>query len=382
MAMRPSFVISKAQKIAGQDLRACYREAGIMAGATHFDDFWARDAFFASWGALALGDFDKVRQNLDLFLSYQRPDGLIPRRLNRYYGGAYFKYITNLRLKARRPRPVFWGNGGFPDTDPNALLVITASFYAKAANDRAWVSRHRFKLQKALEWLTSQDFDRDGLINEGPYSNWLDTIKKFSGVGTVLYSNVLALVALKAGDDLGIDHEHWVKSPAQILTRLRQRLWTGQFFAAWASGPARTEVFDVPGNLLGVVLGIFSAGEAKSILDHLKRCLVGELLPATNYPAYSQTMVHFYHKLDRLTGYHNNYARWLWVSALYAVALKQDGQTTRAKAVIERGARWIAKHGTVYEVYRPNGEPYNGLTWKSERSFAWSAGLFLWTIGE
>ena len=58
--------IDAAFEIAARDLRACYTEHGILAGLTHFKQYWARDSFFASLGATKLGDFDVVKKQLEL----------------------------------------------------------------------------------------------------------------------------------------------------------------------------------------------------------------------------------------------------------------------------------------------------------------------------
>ena len=54
--------IAKAIEIATEELRACYFKQGIVAGTHHFTDYWARDAFFASFGSLAIGDTKIVRE--------------------------------------------------------------------------------------------------------------------------------------------------------------------------------------------------------------------------------------------------------------------------------------------------------------------------------
>ena len=66
--------IAKAWTIAHKALKECYKGPGIIAGKHHFDDFWARDSFFASWGSLAAGDFTEVRSNLDLFFRFQKKE--------------------------------------------------------------------------------------------------------------------------------------------------------------------------------------------------------------------------------------------------------------------------------------------------------------------
>src|SRR3989344_9245800 len=85
-------LISNAADIAYRDLQRCYREYGIIAGLNHFNDYWARDSFFASCGSLVMGDFDIVRKNLETFIKFQKSSGHIPRRIDRMWGTILLKY--------------------------------------------------------------------------------------------------------------------------------------------------------------------------------------------------------------------------------------------------------------------------------------------------
>lgn len=70
-----------AHEIAAEELRACYQEGGIVAGTHHFTDYWGRDGFFASMGAMAIEDYAVVRNMVETFFNYQRSDGMIPYRV-------------------------------------------------------------------------------------------------------------------------------------------------------------------------------------------------------------------------------------------------------------------------------------------------------------
>ena len=56
--------IKEAYGIAVKNLRSCYADHGIIAGLNQFNDYWARDAFYASFGALELKDFLVVKKLL------------------------------------------------------------------------------------------------------------------------------------------------------------------------------------------------------------------------------------------------------------------------------------------------------------------------------
>src|SRR5712692_10698720 len=73
--------IRRAYNIAIRDLRACYNPDGIVAGRLHFNAYWARDGFWAVFGALALGDHAQARAQLDTFMKKQFPSGKLPVRV-------------------------------------------------------------------------------------------------------------------------------------------------------------------------------------------------------------------------------------------------------------------------------------------------------------
>lgn len=64
--------MNKAYQIANNNLHACFEDDGVIASVDHFRDFWARDAFYASWGLLEIGEFEKTKSNLNLFIKYQK----------------------------------------------------------------------------------------------------------------------------------------------------------------------------------------------------------------------------------------------------------------------------------------------------------------------
>src|SRR3989442_1899207 len=69
--------IRRGYGIAVRDLRACYNPDGIVAGRLHFNAYWARDGFWALFGALALGDHAQARAQLETFIRYQFPSGML-----------------------------------------------------------------------------------------------------------------------------------------------------------------------------------------------------------------------------------------------------------------------------------------------------------------
>jgi glycogen debranching enzyme len=54
--------LENAYILAKRDLLACFGTNGILAGRHHFDDYWARDSFFASFGCLAIKEHEIVKK--------------------------------------------------------------------------------------------------------------------------------------------------------------------------------------------------------------------------------------------------------------------------------------------------------------------------------
>ena len=89
--------VRRAYGIAVRDLRACYNPDGIVAGRLHFNAYWARDGFWALFGALALGDHAQARAQLDTFIRYQFPSGKLPIRVE--FVGHHFTGYDTLRSR-------------------------------------------------------------------------------------------------------------------------------------------------------------------------------------------------------------------------------------------------------------------------------------------
>ena len=123
--------ISRAYKIAVRCLRKNYSKRGILAGTNHFDDLWARDALFASLGALELGDFEVVKKVLLNLLKYQRADGLLPFRV-----GVKSSLLKLMGFRSNKIVPAYYDELGHSEVkDSNSLAVILFGEYVKKSGD-------------------------------------------------------------------------------------------------------------------------------------------------------------------------------------------------------------------------------------------------------
>ncbi len=174
--MRSFIVLKRAIKIAKNDLRACYAENGILAGRGHFQQYWARDSFFSSLGATAIGDFEIVEKQFRFFLEFIKSNGALPG------------------LITASGRPVFRPLILSSPVDGNALFLISLAEFLQKSGNAGFVERNFNAIKKAMEWLEGHDLDKDGLIEEGLLANWADSVLKF---WKVLYSNCCYCYALE-----------------------------------------------------------------------------------------------------------------------------------------------------------------------------------------
>lgn len=293
--------------------------------------------------------------------------------------------MLGIRIKRPKLGPIYVGHNFTPNIDPNSLFVITAEKYFLKTNNKEYLIRIFPALITAMQWLKSRDKNSDGLIEEGVFANWIDSIHK---EGATLYAQVLACMASQALSRIssGInrpipeDLNLWEKKLSKDINKF---FWNGKYFSDWIKSGRRYDYFSFDGNLLAILSDLATQEQAGTIIKSVKD-FYGEFPTPTptNFPPYPWYRVAIRNHLAGLSGYQNAFARWLWISALAAVAMEKSGEHKEALEQIEKMAELIVRDGTVFEIYRPDNSPYGNIFWKNEVPFAWSAGMFLWAAGQ
>ncbi|MFO8016746.1 MAG: GH116 family glycosyl hydrolase [Candidatus Woesearchaeota archaeon] len=365
----------KAYDIAARDLRSRYTGKGILAGSKRFDDYWARDSFFASLGCLDLGDTGIVRKNLELFLGYQKDNGQLPRRIDRYIVGLkYLKLpVRRKRLKPKYTTSLFVSYS----VDQNSLFIISLFHYLKKTKDKGFLKRIYNDAKKAMDWNFSNDRDNDLLIEEGYFANWEDTI---IWRGRMLYTNVLHCWALQYFASISgmagrkAQQKKYAKLAEKVKEKINNGFWGGSYYR---KATRKTPLyFPVDANMLAVISGIADRKKAERIFRHMKESGLESETPLRcvhpRYPIWRNSPARVF---TLSTGYHNA-CGWIWVSCTDILARAESGYRKDALRRFERLCRKVAEFRGVYEVYK-KGRPVEGLFLMSDRQFAWSAGLFI-----
>lgn len=368
----------KAFEIAVRDLRRCYSKQGILAGLNQFSDYWARDGFFASFGALCLNDFDIVKKNLKLFLQYQNDDGQIPIRVGNYFIG--FKSLglpAKQECRARYTQDKMFSK----PTDQNSLFIIILGEYILQTKDTVFFKNNLEFIEKAVKWNLSLDKDDDFLIEERYFATWADSIKKS---GKVLYTNVLHCESLRVFSNLckTVDKsksEHYFKLHKAVKQKINEVFWNGRYYIDWIHNK-RFDFFSTDGNVLAILYGIADKKKSYLIQKSIERFKINYPVPSrTNYPKYKNSKVSMINIMVGLKDYHNGLS-WLWLGCLNAVAKSVCGMKNEANELIDRIAKVIVKFDGVYEIY--STQPVKRRLYKSENPFAWSSGLFIYAVSK
>lgn len=194
--------IEEAIRIAAKGLRWCYRENGIISGSRLV--YWSWDSFFASLGALTLGDQDIVKKNLSYYLKYQNEEGLLPKRIaNPYY---IFRFIgIPIRETPERQKPNYWNSYyTAPSLTQNPTFIIALHAYLESTDDWEFAKANYPKLKRILKYLENNKH-KHGLLKEGLGGGWAESVLKR---GAVAFTNVCYARSLECMHGICLKLEH------------------------------------------------------------------------------------------------------------------------------------------------------------------------------
>ncbi len=372
--------IHRAYRLAVRDLRACYNPWGIVAGRLHFNAYWARDGFWALYGALALGDHDQASMHLDIFVRYQLPSGELPVRIE-FIGHTLGAYHT----RRVRPKALYRAGAVFAEPlDPTALFIVAAREYYNHTSDMGFCDRFKPAMDRAIGWLMRHDRDGDGLIENNYLAGWMDSILKKD---KVFYLNVTYYEALRAAEaltrTLGLPdeaEEHRLAAD-RVYARLNAAFWNGRYFTDWIRG-ARRGGLSTDGNVLAMFFGMATEDQSRRILHYIGERGLDDGAPLrTCDPVYPLSQVFPFYILAGIPDYHRTLS-WPWLGTLNAVNKGRLGFRDDAIADLSRIAACYLGENAVGEVYEPDGRPVARRFYQAEVPFAWNAGLYVYAVHE
>jgi GH15 family glucan-1,4-alpha-glucosidase len=353
----------------------------VVAGVRNFREPWARDFGFASYGLLALDELDPVRECLEVFLHYQKPNGQFPVKIHstniptRYLHSFFQReQPTSAPLRAK-----YISAHNTISLDGNGLLVLAALNYINQSKDWAFAAAHWPALKQALYWLGSFTLVSGGLLHQAGYSDWADSINRH---GRVLYTNVIywkalheiALTAKLIREEQ--DYSLFETRADQVRMAIQDHFWrddlgyfvTSNIFANLSSS----------GNLMAVAWDLASPDQADSILNAMDEFGMADPVPTRPvHRPYPWRYIAFENRLTGIGHYHTE-AAWLWLGGWHVAALVHTGRLKQAQEHLDRMAMVIVRDGEVHEVYGTDGKYLSSIWYTSEAPLVWSAGMYVY----
>ena len=354
----------------------------LHAGYRNFRESWARDFGFATFGLLALEQFDTVKETLEAFFLNQSVQGQLPVKL--YSMNVVTRFFHSLLGREQptetRLRPKYISAHGADSLDGQAMLVVAALTYAQQTEDTSFLQNQWEKLGLAMQWLKIHSQDSDSaLLSQGAYADWADSVARR---GHILYTNVVYWKALSemalAAASLDRKEEALIySSKAKALSRaIQEEFWRpdlGYFITSYS-----LEQLSSAGNLLAIAWGLASPEQTESILKVMEGA--GMALPVPTrvaYPSYPSSLITIENLLGGLGNYHTE-AAWLWIGAWHVIALANSERLEKAQEMMGRISDVIVRDRQVNEVHGPDGEPLNSIWYKSESPLTWNAGMVIY----
>jgi len=354
----------------------------LHAGYRNFRESWARDFGFASFGLLALQQYDTVKQTLESFLVYQTSTGQLPVKLHSLdYVTRYFhSFLGREQSTEGVLRAKYISGHGAPSLDGQAILVISALNYARETKDMEFLRIHWGSLVKAMEWLEEHKRrSGDVLLYQESFADWADSVARR---GYIHYTNVVywrALVEMaKTAIELDMTmYAAFYKEKAQIVAlAIQEHFWRADLGYFVTSDTL--SLLSSDGNLLAIAWELATPEQSESILRVMEEAGMSMPVPTRCTSAsYPSELIAIANVLGGVPNYHTN-AAWMWLGAWHVIALCRRGELERAQELLARMAGVIVKNKQIHEVYAPNGEPLASIWYKPEAPLTWNAGMFIY----
>jgi glycogen debranching enzyme len=375
-------VINDAYKIAVNGLNKCKGRHGYYGALNRFKNYWARDAFFAAFGAVYMNELELVKKELILFIRHQKKSGHIPRLVPK---NIFYRFIF-MSTEKIFDNPYLSPLLTYFSRDQNSLFVICAWEYIKKSKDYEFAKKYFDNFERAVNWNFKHDMDKDLLLEQGAYADWQDSIKKEAEVfftNLCSYKAILCLSEIAKWIKIRVKEKQYTFLAKILKEQLNVHFWTGKFYADSIkldeiAKDQKKPIFSGGSNMLAIYWGLADKKKSKKIFNYIKNHNLEHFSIEVNYPNYPDKKILFLFKLIGMKTYHTDMV-WLWIGCVGALAYWKSGQKEKAMHLLRKISRKIVEYNQVYEVYEPSGEPVKKLLYKSAHPFAWSAGMFIYT---
>ena len=358
-----------------------YKEI-LHAGYRNFRESWARDFGFASYGLMALEQYDTIRQTLEAFFWYQTSQGQLPVKLHSLdFVTRYFHSLLGREQSTEGVlRPKYISGHGAPSLDGQTMLVISALTFARHTKNLEFLRTYWPGLVSAMGWLEDHRAGPEAeLLHQQAYADWADSVARRGYVHytNVVYWKALSEMAQAAADLDMLAHSEMYRQKAEtVASAVSRKFWKDELGYFVTSDTLNHLSSD--GNLLSIAWGLATPEQSKSILQCMEMTGMAAPVPTrvTSSP-YPRELIAIENVLGGMANYHTE-AAWIWLGAWHAIAEARSGNLAKAKEILSRMAVVIVRDKQIHEVYGRNGEPMASLWYKPEAPLTWNAGMFIY----
>ena len=350
----------------------------LCAGFRHFREPWARDFGFASYGLIAEGRSDVVRDGVMLFFRHQKSTGQLPLKMHSTF--LLERYLHSLFARVQPVDanliPRFITAHGTRSLDSALLLIIAWGEVVLHTRDEELAVDLHGKVLLALEWVERYK-GQHGLIHQGPFADWADSIARR---GAVLYTNVLWWKAIKSLEEVEAFLPNKLHAHKDTSQAIGERLIT-HFYSdslGYLKATPHSAMFSSEANFMAVAWGLTTRKQSLAILEYADKEELSSPVPSRvtdrEYPFY---LVGPEMWIAGISNYHTS-CSWMWIGGWHVVANHRVGRREKAREIHDRMLATVARDGTVYEVHAPTGEPLATRLYHSEDPLSWNAALILY----
>lgn len=350
----------------------------VCAGFRHFREPWARDFGFASFGLLAEGRPEVVNDGVRLFFRHQKASGQLPLKLHSTNLAERYLHSVFHRVQPVEANliPRFITAHGTRSLDSVLLLVIAWSECVLQTNDVALAVDLHGQALRALAWVERYE-KKDGLLHQGPFADWADSIGRR---GRVLYTNVLWWKALQ-----GLERVEALLPPGMRTDKETSALVGDRILRAYYKPEAgylyqtpNDPMFAAAPNYMACAWGLTNSEQSHSILDYARAKGMSDVVPSrVTDREYKFYQVGPEMWIAGIPHYHTS-CSWMWIGGWHAAACVETGRTEEAAEIVERMLAIVNRDKTVFEVHAQDGQPLSTRLYHSEEPLSWNAAMILY----
>lgn len=358
----------------------------------NYRSVWARDGSVTLIQSIMLDDplmRETQRKTLTTLLDHVSPAGQIP---------------SNVRVDSGEPD--YSGVGRIASIDSGLWVIIAVYNYIQATGDVLLLEQYADVLQRAMNWLTAQDSNNDGLLEIPEAGDWTDL---FGHSYNVLYDETLWFRAnVCFGKLLEMQKQHaraadyfragqrtrreilamfWPQTKADraggapTFADQQYSLGDARYLIAQVSPFGFSWRCDVWGNLLAFLFNIIDVARARVAFEFMWGVGINEPFPVRNlYPAVvsgdPEWRPYFTVNLLNLPGHYHNGGIWphiggMWVRFIHRLGMRELAcrELVKLAHLNRQGLRseWEFNEWAHAETGRPMGKRFQ----------AWAAASYL-----